>query len=96
MKQKDWWKTNYPDNKYKHDYIAALFMHSLSWSFMIMLPITTFFSFNIDSFFFFMFFANIVCHMFVDDAKANDKVINLIQDQFAHIVQIIWTWFLCL
>ena len=55
MKQRDWWKTNYPDNKYKYDYIAALFMHSLSWSFMIMLPIATFFSFNIDSFFFFMF-----------------------------------------
>lgn len=61
-----------------------------------MLPIATFFSFNIDSFFFFMFFANTVGHMCVDDAKANDKVINLIQDQFAHIVQIIWTWFLCL
>lgn len=96
MKQRDWWKTNYPDNKYKYDYIAALFMHSLSWSFMIMLPIATFFSFNIDSFFFFMFFTNTVCHMIVDNAKANDKVINLVQDQFAHIVQIIWTWFLCL
>ena len=32
----------------------------------------------------------------VDNAKANDKIINLIQDQSAHIVQIIWTWFLCL
>lgn len=39
---------------------------------------------------------NTVCHMCVDDAKANDKAINLVQDQFAHIVQIIWTWFLCL
>ena len=41
-----------------------------------------------DSFFFFMFFANIVCHMIVDNAKANDKVINLVQDQSAHIAQI--------
>lgn len=36
------------------------------------------------------------CDMFVDDAKANDKVINLVQDQFAHIGQIVWTWLLCL
>lgn len=86
MKQRDWWKTNYPDSKYKYDYIAALFMHSLSWSFMIMLPIAAFFSF--------MFFTNIVCHMIVDNAKTNDKVINLVQDQSAHIAQIVWTWFL--
>lgn len=30
------------------------------------------------------------------NVSTNDKVINLIQDQFAHIMQIIWTWFLCL
>lgn len=96
MKQKDWWKNNHSDNKYKHDYKMALFMHSLSWSFMIMLPIAVFYSFNVDAYFLFMFFANIGTHMFVDDAKANDKVINLVQDQFAHIGQIVWTWFLCL
>lgn len=30
------------------------------------------------------------------NAKANDKVINLVQDQSAHIAQIAWTWLLCL
>lgn len=93
MKQRDWWKDNYPNNRYKHDYIMALFMHSLSWSFMIMLPIAVFYSFNIDAYFLFMFFANIGTHMFVDDAKANDKSINLVEDQFAHIFQIVWSWF---
>lgn len=34
--------------------------------------------------------------MIVDNAKANDKVINLVQDQSAHIAQIAWTWLLCL
>ena len=92
LKQKDWWKDNYPDDKYKHDYIMALFMHSLSWSFMIMLPIAVSYSFDVDSFFFFMFFINTLCHMFVDDTKANDKSINLIQDQIAHLWQIVWTW----
>lgn len=93
MKQKKWWQENYPDDQYKHDYIMALFMHSLSWSFMIMLPIAAFCSFDVNSFFFFMFFINIIGHMFVDNAKANDKAINLIQDQIAHLWQIIWTWF---
>ena len=92
LKQKDWWKNNCPENKYKHDYIMALFMHSLSWSFMTMLPIAAFYSFNVDSFFFFMFLINILGHMYVDDAKANDKCINLIQDQIAHLWQILWTW----
>lgn len=78
-------------------YIASLFTDEESYTLLLILSaILAFFSFNIDSFFFFMFFANIVCHMIVDNAKANDKIINLVQDQSAHIAQIAWTWFLCL
>lgn len=40
LKQKKWWKENYPDKKYSHDYITALIIHSFCWSFMIMLPIS--------------------------------------------------------
>ena len=36
-KQKSWWEQNALDKLYKHDYIMALFMHSFSWAFMIML-----------------------------------------------------------
>ena len=39
-KQKSWWEKNAPEKLYKYDYLAALFMHSFSWSFMIMLPPT--------------------------------------------------------
>lgn len=39
-KQKSWWEKNAPGKLYKYDYLAALFMHSFSWSFMIMLPPT--------------------------------------------------------
>ena len=38
-KQKKWWEQNAPQQIYKHDYIMALIMHSLSWAFMILLPI---------------------------------------------------------
>lgn len=39
-KQKSWWEKNAPDDLYKHDYMMALFMHSFSWTFMMMLAPT--------------------------------------------------------
>lgn len=42
MKKKSWWEKNAPDELYKNDYKMALFMHSFSWSFMIMLPLTAY------------------------------------------------------
>lgn len=41
-KQKSWWEKNAPDKLYRYDYIVALFMHSFSWSFMIMLVPTVY------------------------------------------------------
>lgn len=38
LKQKSYWELNAPDKKYENDYRMALLMHSISWSFMIMLP----------------------------------------------------------
>ena len=92
-KQKQYWKnlSNYSD-KYKYYYIVALFMHSLSWSFMIMLPLSIIYKFNVPTIFFVAYFINVFIHAFVDNAKANWMKINLIQDQLIHIVQIILTW----
>lgn len=90
-KQKSYWEQNAPDKLYEHDYIWALIMHSFSWSFMIMLPIAYVQQFIIGFDFFILFFGNIVIHAFVDDAKANKKLINLWQDQFVHMVQIVLT-----
>lgn len=93
-KQKSWWENNAPDKLYKHDYLAALFMHSFSWSFMIMLP-TTVYLLIVDGIWYpLMYLSNLIVHMFVDDLKANKKKINLIQDQSIHMVQIIITWLL--
>ena len=47
-KQKKYWKENAPDELYKYDYIMALIMHSMSWSFMIMLPIAIFMQLEIS------------------------------------------------
>lgn len=94
-KQKKYWEENAPDKMYKHDYIWALIMHSFSWTFMIMLPVAFFMGFYINFGFIMMLIWNVIIHAVTDDAKANRKKINLIQDQMVHILQIIAT-FLCL
>jgi len=87
-KQKSYWQENAPDALYKHDYICALVMHSIGWTFMIMLPIAFSMKFNVDGMFLWMFIANIIIHVIVDHMKANEKIINLWHDQLIHLIQI--------
>ena len=94
LKQRSYWQENAPDKLYKHDYICALIMHSISWTFMIMLPIAYFHGFNITPGIFGTFLFNVAVHAFVDNLKANRKEINLWQDQLIHIGQILLTWML--
>lgn len=92
MKQKTWWSNQGYDGIYKYDYIWSLFMHSVSWSFSIMLPIFIFYHFYIANLTLFMFVLNILCHMYVDDLKCNKMKINLITDQCIHLLQILITY----
>ena len=87
-KQKSYWQENAPDKLYKHDYIMALIMHSISWTFMVMLPIAYVNQFNVDIGFVGMFIANVAIHAVVDHLKANMKLINLWHDQLIHLGQI--------
>ena len=89
MKQKYWWQKDPVGSqpKYKHDYIAALFAHSFSWSFMIMLPVMFWGQWEWP-----ILIANMFTHAAVDNAKANQMQINLIQDQTCHLIQILITW----
>lgn len=91
MKQKSWWtKQESYENKYKNDYVVALIMHAFSWSFMILIP---FLLLGLPWVFIVLaFIVNGIIHAFVDDLKANQKKINLVQDQSIHIGQIFLTW----
>jgi hypothetical protein len=91
-KQKSWWDKNSPDKLYKHDYIAALFMHSFSWTFMMMLVPTIYIILFGGRYYPLVFVANLIIHMITDNLKANVKVINLWQDQLIHMIQIIGTF----
>lgn len=94
-KQREWWKRNASEKLYKYDYIAALFMYSFSWTFMVMLAPTVYVVLFGGTWYPLLFAGNVLIHMFVDDLKANKKRINLILDQSVHMLQIIWTW-LCM
>ena len=90
-KQKKWWEENAPQKLYNHDYIMALIMHSMSWSFMIMLPIAISMSYNVSMLFVIVFILNAVIHALVDNLKANKLQISLITDQLIHLLQIFVT-----
>jgi hypothetical protein len=93
LKQKSWWEKNAPDQKYRHDYLVGLLMHSLSWAFMVMLPIILTLRGELN-WMWIMLPVNTAIHFIVDDTKANKKKINLTQDQLIHLAQIVITWIL--
>ena len=96
LKQKSWWEENAPDPLYRNDYICALAVHAFSWSFVITLPwfIIAFLSLDTGLIIFLIlgYLCNTFIHAFVDDMKANAKIINLCEDQKIHLCQIIITW----
>ena len=91
-KQKSWWEENAPDALYRFDYIWALLMHSFSWSFMIMLPCAIALNFNVGFGYLYFIGVNTACHAYIDNLKANKKLINLWCDQICHVVQICGTF----
>ena len=92
MKQKKWWQENAPQELYQRDYIMALIMHSLSWSFMIMFPIAISTRFSFSWLYIIALPINAIIHAIVDNLKANKFKINLIQDQSVHMAQILITY----
>ena len=95
-KTKDFWEQNAPEKMYKKDYIYALLMHSIMWTFLIMLPIAYVMDFNINIRFINCFLINIYLHANIDDLKANKKTISLVTDQNCHLIQIFLTAFMLL
>ena len=94
-KQKEWWQDNAPQSLYKFDYICALLIHSFSWAFMIMIPIMFSLNFELTIMAWYFLGANTMIHMWIDNAKANRKSINLITDQILHLIQIVATFIWC-
>lgn len=92
-KQKAWWmleckKFKVDFNDYKHDYKVALFLHSLYWSIIVLLP-TLFLSKICNEDLVFLLIINTAVHYFIDNEKANKRTINLLLDQLFHFLQLL-------
>lgn len=96
MKQRQWWKENADKYLYRNDYKMALIEHAFSWSFTTTLPFLVIAFTQNNSLLAVLlvinYIINTAIHAFVDDLKANKFKINLIEDQLAHLLQIICTW----
>lgn len=96
LKQRSWWKKacdtdGLPYEKYKNDYKMALFEHALEWSISIILPIMFFV--NCPGWLLLLLvILNTIFHLLIDNMKANQLRLNLIQDQLLHFIQIIITF----
>ena len=99
MKQKKWWEDNADDYIYRNDYKIALAEHAFSWDFVTSIPIVAFYFIcgKTETLWLVICFIifNTTLHAYIDNLKANRKTINLIQDQTAHILQIVLMWIWC-
>lgn len=100
MKQRSWWEKNAPDALYKNDYKMALYEHAFSWAFMITLPLLVYgvlvSNLWLCGLVVVSYIPNTLYHAHIDDLKANQHKINLIQDQVNHFAQIFVTWLFAL
>lgn len=97
MKQKKWWiKQDSYTNFYEYDYICALLVHGFSWAFMVTLPLLILTLVYETEYFVSIILINALIHSFIDDLKANRKMINLVTDQIIHLFQIVFMWMIWL
>ena len=87
-KSKSWWKQNAPDEKFRNDWLAALVCHALYWAILTFLPLYG------NENWYAIVLINAAVHTVIDHLKCNAKILNLIQDQFLHLVQILVTFFI--
>lgn len=101
LKQKDWWDkniANLKDTIYARDYAVALIAHSIENSIFVVMPIIidnlicmckNGIDTNAWKLWTIFILLNTVFHTFVDSAKCNKKIINLIVDQVLHFVMLV-------
>ena len=93
LKQKEWWRKNAPQPLYKKDYKVALLTHGFMWSFIMLLPLLIMAQTPVQWFaLVLLYIVNTLLHAGIDDLKANEHCINLMEDQILHLVQVVGSW----
>ena len=86
-------KKHWENTPTKHDYIPALICHATMWGILIFLPLVGWWEYEfLIGWIWLALPINIVIHAIADHLKANKHAIDLWQDQFIHLTQIIVTW----
>ena len=96
LKQRDWWrrmiastmKADLEDTMYRRDYIAALLCHGLSWSCCVHLPLLLAGLWGHPGYIACSVPAHALLHALVDHAKANARLISLVEDRLLHVLQL--------
>jgi len=93
MKCRLWWyntiNTLEHGEIYKYDYIVPLILHGFQWSMMVHSVFLLSVSMRDNPILYISIIINGLVHSFIDNLKANEFKINLIQDQLLHLIQII-------
>jgi len=109
MKQRSWWieklgikYAKEPENSmYSKDYLVALITHAFEWTFVVMIPMLYFCVKNSCEMPMIIVYVVLLVsetgvHAEIDNDKANNKILSLAGDQFLHIVQVFFIWFIWL
>lgn len=102
MKQKSWWteqieRAPEKDRKemremYGHDHVPVLLLHGFEWTILVSLPILYLSDWTLPPIMWFFLFCMVAYHALFDHMKCNLDCINLVQDQFLHMLQIVGIW----
>ena len=71
------------------DWVLPMIEHSFMWSFIVHLPIMIFYTVN-PTIILISILTHTCFHFLIDSLKANANAINLITDQFAHMIQLLF------
>lgn len=92
MKQKEWWTRMFEEygiidnKKYRNDWFVCLLIHSFVWTAITFAPMIWLYGNKFITYCVLGF--EFVVHAMIDNAKANDMTINLVEDQLWHLGQI--------
>ncbi len=100
MKQKIWWRRQFKKLKmdavdakhYGYDFKCALLIHAFVWSILTFAPLIYLTKSVVGILA--IVVVNALLHAKIDNAKANEYFLNLIEDQAMHLIQIALTVFL--
>lgn len=87
MKQKSFWKPY--GEQYQNDWKPVMLLHGIEWAIIVSVPCLLTSWFDVSWWFIAAVIVTGLTHAYIDNLKANNFQINLIEDQALHMLQIV-------